>query len=88
MKNDLVSKACEKLYIDLIAEGYEVLFDDRLEASAGFKFNDADLLGMPIQVIAGEKNLKDGRVEVKNRKTGEKKIVELNQLNSILKQLI
>ena len=65
-----------------------MLFDDRLEASAGFKFNDADLLGMPIQVIVGEKNLKDGKVEVKNRKTGEKKIVELDQLNSILKQLI
>ncbi|MCX6174838.1 MAG: proline--tRNA ligase [Ignavibacteriales bacterium] len=88
MKNDLVSKTCEKLYIDLIAEGYEVLFDDRLEASAGFKFNDADLLGMPVQLIVGEKNLKDGKVEVKNRKTGEKKIVELNQLNSILKELI
>ncbi len=88
MKNEMVSKACEKLYIDLIAEGYEVLFDDRLEASAGFKFNDADLLGMPIQLIVGEKNLKDGKVEVKNRKTGEKKVVELTQLNSILKELI
>ncbi|TSA30812.1 MAG: proline--tRNA ligase [Ignavibacteriales bacterium] len=88
MKNDLVFKTCEKLYIDLIAEGFEVLFDDRLEASAGFKFNDADLLGMPVQLIVGEKNLKDGKVEVKNRKTGEKKIVELNQLNSILKELI
>ncbi len=88
MKNDLVSKTCERLYIDLIAEGLEVLFDDRLEASAGFKFNDADLLGMPIQVIAGEKNLKGGNVEIKIRKTGEKKIVELNQLNSILKELI
>lgn len=72
----------------MIAEGYEVLFDDRLEASAGFKFNDADLLGMPFQLIVGEKNLKDGKVEVKNRKTGEKKIVEQNQLNSILKELI
>lgn len=88
MKNEMVSKTCEKLYIDLIADGYEVLFDDRLEASAGFKFNDADLLGMPIQVIAGEKNLKDGKVELKNRKTGEKKIVELNQLNTLLKELI
>ncbi|MHB9041033.1 MAG: proline--tRNA ligase, partial [Melioribacteraceae bacterium] len=62
MKNALVSESCERIYIDLIADGYEVLFDDRMDASAGFKFNDADLLGMPVQVIVGEKNLKDGKV--------------------------
>jgi len=88
MKNELISKTCEQLYIDLIAEGYDVLFDDRNDVSAGFKFNDADLLGMPVQVIIGEKNLKNGKVEVKNRRTGEKKIAELNQLNSILKEII
>ncbi|MHB9041525.1 MAG: His/Gly/Thr/Pro-type tRNA ligase C-terminal domain-containing protein, partial [Melioribacteraceae bacterium] len=66
--------------IDLIADRYEVLFDDRMDASAGFKFNDADLLGMPVQVIVGEKNLKDGKVELKNRKSGQKKVVELSKL--------
>ena len=80
MKNALVSETCERIYIDLIADGYEVLFDDRMDASAGFKFNDADLLGMPVQVIVGEKNLKDGKVELKNRKSGQKKVVELNKL--------
>jgi prolyl-tRNA synthetase len=88
MKSDLVSKTCEKLYADLTAEGYGVLFDDRLEASAGFKFNDADLLGMPVQLIVGEKNLKDGKVEVKLRRTNEKQVVELNKLNSKLKELL
>ncbi|PKL84054.1 MAG: proline--tRNA ligase [Ignavibacteriae bacterium HGW-Ignavibacteriae-3] len=85
MKNALVSENCERIYIDLIAEGYEVLFDDRLDASAGFKFNDADLLGFPVQVIVGEKNLKDGKVELKNRKTGQKKVVELAKLADELK---
>ncbi|MHB8929725.1 MAG: proline--tRNA ligase [Melioribacteraceae bacterium] len=80
MKNALVSESCERIYIDLIADGYEVLFDDRMDASAGFKFNDADLLGMPVQVIVGEKNLKDGKVELKNRKSGQKKVVELSKL--------
>lgn len=88
MKNATVSEACERIYIDLIADGYEVLFDDRLDASAGFKFNDADLLGMPVQVIVGEKNLKDGKVELKRRSTNEKQIVELSKLSLSVRDLI
>lgn len=80
MKNTEVAKSAEKLYIDLIAEGYDVLFDDRTDASAGFKFNDADLLGMPVQVIVGEKNLKEGKVELKNRKTGNKIVIPWDNL--------
>ncbi len=80
MKNELISKTSEKLYHDLQADGYEVLFDDRSDVSAGFKFNDADLLGMPIQIIVGEKNLKDGNIELKNRRTGEKRIVKLDSI--------
>jgi prolyl-tRNA synthetase len=80
MKNSEVLKAAEKIYIDLIADGYEVLFDDRTDASAGFKFNDADLLGMPVQVIVGEKNLKEGKVELKNRKTAHKIVISLDDL--------
>ncbi len=88
MKNATVTEASEKIYNDLQKQGYEVLFDDRTDVSAGFKFNDADLLGMPVQVIAGEKNLKDGKVEVKLRATNEKQIVELSNLNVKLKELI
>ncbi|KAF0151366.1 MAG: prolyl-tRNA synthetase [Ignavibacteria bacterium] len=86
MKSALVSEAAEKLYKQLAEEGYEVLFDDRLDGSAGVKFNDADLLGMPIQIIVGEKNLKEGKIEIKNRRTGEKKIVELDKLLDSLQQ--
>lgn len=88
MKNTTVAETAERLYIDLIGEGYEVLFDDRNDVSAGFKFNDADLLGMPIQVIVGEKNLKDGNVEIKNRRTGEKKVVALDKLMDQLQEPI
>jgi prolyl-tRNA synthetase len=88
MKNALVADTSNKLYEDLQKEGFEVLFDDRNDVSAGVKFNDADLLGMPIQVIAGEKNLKDGKVEVKIRATNDKSIVELSGLVSKLKDLI
>ncbi|MDQ7817891.1 MAG: proline--tRNA ligase [Melioribacteraceae bacterium] len=80
MKNATVAETSNKLYEDLQKEGFEVLFDDRNDVSAGFKFNDADLLGMPVQVIVGEKNLKEGKVEVKLRATNEKQVFDLNKL--------
>lgn len=88
MKNAEVLKTCEELYVSLIGEGYEVLFDDRNDVSAGFKFNDADLLGMPMQVIVGEKNLKNGNIEIKNRRTGEKRVVPLDKLLDTLQEPI
>src|SRR4030042_165307 len=88
IKNQTVVNACNKLYDEISALGYEVLFDDRDDVSAGFKFNDADLLGMPVQLIIGEKNLKDGNVELKKRRTNEKQIVKLDQVNSELKELL
>jgi len=87
MKNETVVSGAEKIYADLQQDGYEVLFDDR-DAAAGFKFNDADLLGMPVQIVIGEKKLKDSKCELKIRKTGERFDVELSELNSKLKDLI
>ena len=87
MKNGLVAETSNKLYDDLQMEGFEVLFDDRNDVSAGVKFNDADLLGMPVQVIVGEKNLKDGKVELKQRVTNEKNVLELSGLIKKLKEL-
>ena len=54
----------------VVDAGLEVLYDDR-EASAGEKFADADLIGIPAQLIVSEKNLKKNKIEKKNRKTGE-----------------
>jgi len=67
--------------------GYEVLFDDR-DAAAGFKFNDADLLGMPIQIIVGERKLKENKCEVKIRRTGERFDVEISELIEKIKALL
>ena len=86
MKNENVVKKAEKIYNDFKDAGYEVLFDDR-DAAAGFKFNDADLLGMPIQVIIGEKKLKENKCEVKIRKTGERFDVELDNLQNKIGEL-
>ncbi len=59
----------EEMYAALEEKGFEVLMDDRDER-AGVKFKDADLIGVPWRVVIGEKNLREGRVEVKERGTG------------------
>jgi prolyl-tRNA synthetase len=66
-----VLEATAHLYSALEAAELEVLWDDRDER-AGVKFNDADLIGTPYQVVVGEKGLAEGMVEVKTRKTGDK----------------
>lgn len=70
MKDSTTAETAEKLYNDLKAQGIEVLLDDR-EERAGVKFKDADLIGIPVHIVLGEKNLKDGLVEIKDRKTKE-----------------
>jgi prolyl-tRNA synthetase len=87
MKNETVASSAERMYNELKNSGYEVLFDDRY-AAVGFKFNDADLLGMPVQIVIGEKKLKDNKCELKIRKTGERFDIELNNLMSKVKELV
>ena len=66
-----VIDAATKVYAELEAVGLEVLWDDRDER-AGVKFNDADLIGAPYQVIVGDKGLAEGLLEVKSRNSGVK----------------
>ncbi len=87
MKKQEIVDASEKIYNDLNKAGIEVLFDDR-DVTAGFKFNDADLLGMPIQVVVGEKKLNENKCEVKVRRTGERFDVELGELMNKVKELL
>ncbi len=66
---------------DLAARGIDLLIDDRTE-TAGVKFNDADLIGIPLRVVLGPKNLKLGKAEIKDRKTGQISLVDLPALSS------
>jgi prolyl-tRNA synthetase len=66
-----VSGACKTLYDKLAAAGVETLYDDR-DMRGGAKFADMDLIGLPWQVIIGPKGVAAGKVEVKNRRTGER----------------
>jgi prolyl-tRNA synthetase len=63
--------------------GAEVLLDDR-DARAGEKFADADLIGIPLRVTVGKKTVEDGKVDVRDRKTGEERRVPLGELGGIL----
>ncbi len=79
IKNKLVADTSEKIYNELQQNGIKVLFDDR-DAAAGFKFNDADLLGMPVQIIIGEKKIKEHKCELKIRKNSQRLSVNLTEL--------
>jgi prolyl-tRNA synthetase len=74
------------IYGSLLKAGLDVLIDDR-EERAGVKFNDADLLGIPYQVVVGERNLEKGLVELKHRKSGEVKRVTAEEIIDIVKEL-
>lgn len=69
-------RIAEQLYHDLLAAGIEVLFDDRIE-SAGVKFNDADLIGLPLRAVMSKRSLKNGGIELKLRSQKESRIVPL-----------
>jgi prolyl-tRNA synthetase len=84
-KDDSIFQAAEKIATELEAAGLEVLFDDRRDPSAGVKFKDAELIGIPKIIIVG-KALADGKVEVRDRKSGSKDEVELNKVVALFKK--
>lgn len=88
MKNEDVVKTADSIYEKLTSENIEVLYDDRIDAQAGYKFKEADLLGMPIQVIVGNKKLNENKVELKLRATGERLDVELGSVIEKVKEFI
>ncbi len=81
-----VRKAVEKLYKTLLAKGVEVLYDDREEISAGEKFADADLIGIPWRVVVSEKTLKEKRLELKKRTEATPKYITEKELLRKLKR--
>ena len=75
-------ETAERLYRDLTAAGVEALLDDRLDLSAGVKFNDADLIGIPLRLTVGERGLKQGGVELKRRGGDQVSFVALAEVVS------
>jgi len=87
MKDENVIKTADVIYNSLLENGYDVLIDDRKE-SAGFKFKDADLIGVPVHVRIGPKTLKENSVEIRLRKSGETKLVQVDDAVSEVEGII
>ena len=75
-KSEEVKEAAEKLYAELTAMGMEVLFDDRRERP-GVMFSDMELIGIPHTIVIGDRSMKEGNFEYKNRRSGEKTAVAM-----------
>jgi prolyl-tRNA synthetase len=83
---DVLAKS-EEIYSRLEKLGLEVLFDDRDERP-GVKFKDNDLIGIPLRIVVGSKGLAEGKVELKNRKTGVMELLPIDEAISQVKQVV
>jgi prolyl-tRNA synthetase len=81
-EDEAVLKEAENIYQSLLKAGVEVLFDDRSDVSAGEKFSDADLLGIPLRAVVSVRSMKDGGIEIKQRTEEKGEIVTLEELTA------
>lgn len=86
-KDETVKGACDDIYARLGASGVEVLLDDRDERP-GVKFKDADLIGIPLRIVVGSKNLAEGKVELKYRRSGEVELLTIVDVVAKVQSLV
>jgi prolyl-tRNA synthetase len=87
MTDETVVQQAETVYRQLMDAGYSALLDDR-DASPGVKLKDADLVGLPVQVVVSPRNLAKGTVEVKNRWSGERRYVKPGDLEPAVEDIL
>jgi prolyl-tRNA synthetase len=87
LENPAVAEAAEKVYQNLTRKNLEVLFDDRDE-SPGVKFNDADLLGIPLRLTISPRTLESQSIEIKWRKEKQTELVSLEGITTRIKKLL
>jgi prolyl-tRNA synthetase len=87
-ENTEVKKHAETIYKDLKNYDFEILFDDREGLTPGFKFKDADLIGIPLHLIISEKNIKNNVIEVKIRRSGERFTIPIEDLKNRVSNLL
>ena len=88
MSDDSVAAAAGELYDRLWAAGIETLFDDRTDAAAGVKFNDADLIGLPVRLVVSPRNLRQSAVEMRGRTADEAEMVSLDDVIPAVKGIL
>ncbi len=86
-KNAEVAEGAEQFVSVLDSQGISVLYDDRVKVSPGVKFKDAELLGMPYVVVFG-RDYTDGKLELRNRLTGETTSIPVDEAESIIGELV
>jgi prolyl-tRNA synthetase len=86
-KDDAIFAAADRVATELAAEGVAVLYDDRPKVSPGVKFKDAELIGVPTIVVVG-RNLAEGTIEVRDRRTGEREEVPADEVVNHLERLV
>ena len=84
-EEEKVLKEAQKVYENLLKAGVEVLFDDRPDLSAGEKFSEADLLGIPFRAVISTRSLAEKGIELKKRTEEKGKIVSEDELIKLLK---
>jgi prolyl-tRNA synthetase len=86
-KDNSVFAAADRIATELAADGVTVLYDDREKVSPGVKFKDAELIGVPTIVVVG-RNLADGTIEVRDRRTGDREEVPVDQVVNHLVRIV
>ena len=87
IKDEQIMSAAEEIYSELIEAGCEAIIDDR-DVGPGFKFKDAELIGIPIIVAVGPRTIKEGEAEVKVRKTGDSRNIKLKAVVKEVRELL
>ena len=82
-----VNKAAESLYAELLERNIEVLLDDRDERP-GSKFKDADLIGIPLRVTVGARGLKEGALELQERRSGQREMIPLGEVAAVVAERV
>ena len=85
IKDNQIKNVAEEIYNKAKEKGIEVLYDDR-DISPGAKFKDADLIGIPYRIVVGKK-IKEGKIELQKRSTGEKEDINLENIDGLLEKL-
>ncbi len=85
--NDKANRIADGIYSSISSSNIDILYDDKSD-NAGVKFSRMDLIGLPFQIIVGNKAISDNLIEVKNRKTGEALEVKTENISSKIKELI
>ncbi|MFA5749941.1 MAG: aminoacyl--tRNA ligase-related protein [Candidatus Shapirobacteria bacterium] len=84
LHDDKIKSQVEKLYQDLLNKNIEVLFDDRIDVTAGVKFADADLIGIPTRLVISKRSLENGGIELKKRNEDKSEIISIDSLENTI----